>query len=252
MHSILSDGKNTYDEMIQSAIKKGLDEVGLSDHLCLRPVTWALKPEDIFRMAEEIERLKERYMDQITVRFGIEMDYLEGMEEEIKGAIESLPLDYVIGSVHFIGDWNFDTDKSQYSKWTNDQVYEMYYANVKKAAQSGLFDIIGHLDIIKKFQIYPESDQSRLVDETLQIIKAKNLVVELNTGGLDRPCADFTPSAAIIERCFQYQIPVTISSDAHRTDQVGRHFNEAHALLKDIGYAELARFENRRRSFFKL
>ncbi|WP_163716091.1 histidinol-phosphatase HisJ family protein [Mangrovibacterium lignilyticum] len=252
MHSILSDGKNNYEEMILAAIEKGLDEVGFSDHLCLKPVNWAISAVDLPVMVEQIEILRERYKSQIKVKFGIEMDYLEGMEDEISKVISSLPLDYVIGSVHFIGDWNFDTDKSLYGKWSNDHLYKMYYDLIQKAARSGLFDIIGHMDIIKKFRIYPETDQSPLIEDTLKIIKENNLVVELNTGGVDRPCAEFTPAPSIVERCYHHHIPMTLTSDAHRTDQVARHFKTAVDLLQKVGFEELVTFQARERNTLKI
>jgi len=247
MHSILSDGKNTYEEMILEGIEKGLEEIGLTDHVCLKPVPWAIAPVDLPVMTAQILELREKYNDRIKVRYGIEMDYFPEREKEIESLIKSLPLDYVIGSVHFIGDWNFDTDQSLYGKWSNDELYNIYFELIQLAAKSGLFDIIGHLDIIKKFRIYPESDQTRLVENTLKIIGENKLTVELNTGGLDRPCAEFTPSPAILDQCFQLNIPVTLSSDAHQAEQVARHFETAIDLLKRKGFRELVTFERRKR-----
>ncbi|SFE45799.1 histidinol-phosphatase HisJ family protein [Sunxiuqinia elliptica] len=247
MHSILSDGKQTYEEMIKKAIEIGLEEVGFSDHVCLKTVEWAVSPIDIPVMTEQILELREKFQDQITVRYGIEMDYFPGKEKEIQEIISQLPLDYVIGSVHFIGDWNFDTDKSLYGKWSNDELYHMYYELIQQAVKSGLFDTIGHLDIIKKFRVYPENDQSQLIEDTLKVIKQNGLVVELNTGGLDRPCAELTPSPEIVEQCYFHHIPMTISSDAHSTAQLARHYETALNLMKKIGFEEIVTFENRTR-----
>ena len=252
MHSILSDGKDSYEEMIKTAISLGLDEIGFSDHVCLRTVNWAIMPIDIPVMTEQILELREKYNSQIKVRYGIEMDYLPEMEQEIAETINRLPLDYVIGSVHFIGDWNFDSDKSLYGKWSNDELYHMYFELIQLAAQSGLFDTIGHLDIIKKFRVYPESDQSQLIDDTLKIIKNSNVVVELNTGGLDRPCAEFTPSPDLIERCYFHHIPMTISSDAHQKNQIARHYETALNLMKKIGFEEIVTFDNRNRKVLRI
>lgn len=252
MHSILSDGKNTYEEMILAGIEKGLEEIGLTDHVCLKPVPWAISPVDLPVMTTQIFELREKYSHRIKVRYGIEMDYFPGREDEIGALINTLPLDYVIGSVHFIGDWNFDTDRSLYGKWPNDDLYNIYFELIQLAAKSKLFDIIGHLDIIKKFRIYPESDQTRLFEDTLKIIGENNLTVELNTGGLDRPCADFNPSPAILKQCFQLNIPVTLSSDAHQTGQVARHFEIAVNLLRETGFRELVTFERRKRGTIRI
>jgi histidinol-phosphatase (PHP family) len=252
MHSILSDGKYPYEQMVQQAILKGLDEIGFSDHVCLKPVDWSIRIEDIPVMTMQILDLQEKYKDQIKIRYGIEMDYLPGYEDEIRDLIDSLPLDYVIGSVHFIGDWNFDTDQSFYGKWTNDNLYERYFHLIQKAAQSDLFDIIGHIDIIKKFRIYPETNQDKLFEETIKIIKAHNLVVELNTGGLDRPCHEFTPGPKLLELCYDHHVQVTLSSDAHTIAQIARHYSEAIALLLQVGFTEIIGFKNRNRRLIKL
>jgi len=252
MHSILSDGKNTYEEMIQQAIQKGLAEIGFSDHICLKPVDWAIQLEDIPVMTQQIQEMKTKYKNLIQIRYGLEVDYFPGFEEAIGDLINSLPVDYVIGSVHFIGDWNFDTDQSLYGKWTNNKLYEKYFHLVQKAAQSGLFDVIGHLDIIKKFRVYPETNQDKLFEETIEIIKANNLVVELNTGGFDRPCHEFFPNHRILELCYQHHVPVTLSSDAHQAIQIARHYPEGIALLKQIGYSELYGFNHRVRRPIKI
>jgi histidinol-phosphatase (PHP family) len=252
MHSILSDGKDSYEEMVLVAISKGLDEIGFSDHVCLKPVDWTIRLEDIPVMTRQILDLKSKYQDQIQIRYGIEMDYFPGYEDELKELIDQIPVDYVIGSVHFIGDWNFDTDQSLYGKWSNNHLYEKYFSLVQQAARSGLFDIIGHLDIIKKFRIYPETSQDELFENTIQIVKANNMVVELNTGGMDRPCAEFTPGPKLLELCYQHHVPVTISSDAHHSAQIARHFDAATAMLSQIGYTEIVGFNNRIRRIIRL
>jgi histidinol-phosphatase (PHP family) len=252
MHSILSDGKDSYEEMVRLAISKGLDEIGFSDHVCLKPVDWAISLIDIPVMTEQILDLRLKYQGQINIRYGIEMDYIPGQETELNELIESIPLDYVIGSVHFIDDWNFDTDQSFYGKWPNDQLYEEYFELIQQASASGLFDIIGHLDIIKKFRIYPESNQDKLFEDTVKLIKKHNLVVELNTGGIDRPCAEFTPGPKLLEMCYRHDVPVTLSSDAHSATQIARHFESAVDLLIQIGYNEVVGFKNRDRRMIRL
>jgi histidinol-phosphatase (PHP family) len=251
-HSILSDGQNTYEEMILTGIEKGLEEIGLTDHVCLKMVPWAVSPVDLPVMTAQIIELREKYSSRIKVRYGIEMDYFPGREDEIESVINSLPLDYVIGSVHFIGDWNFDGDHSLYGKWSNDELYNIYFELVQLAARSHLFDIIGHIDVIKKYRVFPESDQTRLFENTLKVIRENNMTVELNTGGHDRPCTDFFPCQVILKQCFLQDIPVTLSSDAHQASQIARHFESALSVLRKTGFRELATFNRRKRSFIRI
>ncbi len=247
MHTVLSDGKNDHEEMVLSAIDKGLDEIGFSDHVCIKPVTWAMSAVDLPVMTNQIMAVRERFQNKITIRYGMEMDYFPGKEAELKQIIDSVPVDYVIGSVHFIDDWNFDTDQSLYGKWSNDELYAMYFRIVQQAVSSGLFDVIGHLDIIKKFRVYPESDLTELFEETIRLIAANKLVVELNTGGADRPCGEFTPGRMLLEMCYRHQVEITLGSDSHQRSQVARHYETAIDLLKEIGYTEIVAFENRQR-----
>ncbi len=251
-HSLLSDGATSYEQMVLGAIEKGLDEIGLSDHVCLKPVVWAMQEVDLPVMTRQILEIRERYSHLINIRYGIEMDYFEGKEAEIGRIIAFLPLDYVIGSVHFIGDWNFDGDHSFYGKWSNDELYTIYFGLVQKAARSGLFDTVGHLDLIKKFGVFPESDLTSLYEETAAVIRQAGMVVELNTGGLDKPCAEFYPGPRWLEILRAYDIPVTLSSDAHHPAQIARHYQQAVHLLKKSGYHEVVRFHHRKRSLVKI
>jgi len=252
MHTVLSDGGSVHEEYIQSALQKGIKEIGFTDHISLRPVSWALRADDYGTMIQSLDKIQHFLTENISVQFGIEVDYFPGREPEIADLIEKFPADYIIGSVHFLGDWNYDTDKSLYGKWSNDFLYRWYFETLKQAARSGLFDIIGHADLIKKFGIFPESNQTPLIRETIKVIKKYDLVIEVNTSGLDRPCREFYPSKTFIEICYSEGVPVTLGSDAHKFDEVGRYFKEAIAMLKNIGYKEIATFNKRDRLMIAL
>ncbi len=142
-HSILSDGACSYEEMTLAAIEKGLDEIGFCDHVCLKPVTWAMQEVDLPVMTSQIMEIREKYSHLISIRYGIELDYFPGKEEQLFRIINSLPLDYVTGSVHFIDDWNFDGDESFYGKWSNDQLYGIYFRLVQEAVKSRLLTLWG-------------------------------------------------------------------------------------------------------------
>jgi histidinol-phosphatase (PHP family) len=247
MHTTFSDGKSSYLSYLEVARKKDLAEIGFADHITLAPVDWCVKEIDFPVLRENLKNLCNNFSEDVQVRFGLEMDYFPGKEDELRQIITYFPVDYVIGSVHFIGDWNFDSDVSLYGKWSNNELYRMYFEHVQKAAKSGLFDIIGHFDLIKKFNCWPETDQLALFEETLKILKEANVVLELNTSGIDRPCKEFFPSREILALACKHGIQVTLGSDAHQPDQVARHFDSAIALLKEVGYTKITRFRNRQR-----
>ena len=118
MHTKLSDGRNTHEKMILSAIEKGFDEIGFSDHYCIKyRVHWAVNTEGIARLGKKIDRMREKFGDRINILFGLEADYFPEYEKEIGKALKEYDFDYVIGSVHFLNGWNYDTDKSRYPEF---------------------------------------------------------------------------------------------------------------------------------------
>lgn len=252
MHTYLSDGKKTHKEFVQSAINKGLDEIGFSDHFSILPTDWNTDKKDVSKMREAIEELKNTNNLPIKIKFGAEVDYIPGKEKEIEKLIHSLPLDYVIGSVHFIDDWNFDTSPDQFQGKDIEELYHKYFSLLKKAVETDLYDIVGHADLIKKFDHRLESKPVKLYEELIDSIKKMDMVVELNTNGVNKPCREFYPDRDFMELCKQYEIPVLISSDAHKPEQVGQYFDEAINQLKSMGYLEIATFTERKRKMTEL
>ncbi|HOY52842.1 MAG TPA: hypothetical protein PLX49_13765, partial [Prolixibacteraceae bacterium] len=100
--------------------------------------------------------------------------------------------------------------------------------------------------------VFPESDLTSLYEETAAVIRQAGMVVELNTGGLDKPCAEFYPGPRWLEILRAFDIPVTLSSDAHHPTQIARHYQQAVHLLKKSGYHEVVRFHHRKRSLVKI
>jgi len=123
---------------------------------------------------------------------------------------------------------------------------------VWEACASGLFDIIGHIDVIKKFGYKPQESLEQYWYKTARVLKQTGTCLELNTAGRDAPVGEFYPARRFLEICRAAGVPVTLGSDAHGPDQVGRHFAEGTALLKAAGYTELAVFTGRKRNGLRL
>lgn len=249
------------EEYVLRGIKIGLSQLGLSDHMPLihvDPATYypemAMPMDELPRYVEECLTLKERYKDQIDIRVGLEGDYIEGYETEIEHIITSYPWDYVIGSVHFLGEWDI-SDYRQTHNWEGKNiltVYEQYYDAVKKAAATGLYDIMGHIDVIKRFGYRPASDQSREVEalenSALVAVCDSGMAMELNASGLSKACEEMFPSKRMVGEAFKLGIPLTVGSDAHDPLRLGEHLDKARALLWDVGYRQLSVFEKRKRT----
>jgi len=248
-HSVYSDGKSTYKENLNQAVKKGLKEFGFSDHLCIHYPDWGIRKKDIGNIIHEITEIKNSNQFPINIKFGLEVDYIEDREEETKQMIDLFPLDYVIGSIHYVGEWNFDTKSSDYKSKNIDKFYAEYFRLLKKAAKSGLFDIMGHIDVVKKFNYLPSYNLKEIYKETASVFYESDIVIEVNSSGKDKPCKEFYPSDDFLRICFEKNVPVTLGSDAHHALDIGRYFPEVIQKLKNMGYNKLASFENRKRSF---
>ena len=166
--------------------------------------------------------------------------------------IEPLPLDYRIGSIHHVDLEPIDMDDSYWSSKSEaerDQAYLKYWGLVREMAESGLFDIAGHLDLPKKFGFYPTVAVAPAIDAALDAIAGHDLVVECNTAGYGKVCADSYPSLEILKKCRQRDIPVTLSSDGHIPVHILYEFEKGLARLQEAGFATVAPFRERERWF---
>jgi histidinol-phosphatase (PHP family) len=241
-------------EYVAAAIAAGLNEIGLSDHAPIyhfgedphpQPRT-AMSQLELPNYVREMAEIRDRYAGQITVRLGVESDYVLGWEAHYRTLWSQYPLDYVIGSVHWLDRWSIFWKERPGSR-TAEEIYEEYLLTTQAAARSGAYDIIGHLDCIKTEGHLPDPGITPLLEETVRVIAEAGVAVELNTSGWRKRIGDCYPRPGLLEVCQHYGVPVTLGSDAHEPGQVASHFGDAVALLKQVGYRELATFAQRKR-----
>ena len=259
VHSTWSDGKKSLEEMAEAAVEAGLDELGFSDHYVLpedrKKLPWSMDPDKLSLYVEEVESLAEKFSDKIKIKLGLEVDYLRETAYEVKEIIKSFPFDYIIGSVHAVGDFTIDYKAGHWenlSQKEKDRIIKDYWELIKELAESGLCDFMAHMDLVKKFNIYPSCDISDEISKALDAISKNNLAFEVNTSGLYKPCKEIYPSMYIIKECFSRNIPVLINSDAHSPGEIIRSFDEAKKILKETGYKEAVTYEKRERFFYPL
>lgn len=241
------------EEFVEVALSRGLAEIGFSAHLPITIPTdekLTLELGELDLLAERVEKLREQFGGRITVRLAGEADYIPGSEAEISRVIGRHPLDYVIGSVHFIGDWGVDNpgNTAEYERRDVRLAYEQYFALLQQAVETGLFDIIGHLDLMKVFGYRPPGGYFDMAQGVLRAIAARNLCIDVNMGGLDKPVGEAYPSQELLTECCRLGIGATLGSDSHRPEQVGRYFDRAVDALRSAGYREIALFDRRRRT----
>jgi histidinol-phosphatase (PHP family) len=238
------------EEYAQKAISAGLVEIGFSDHA---PFVHMVDPRVTMSMDQlpeyyrMMESTRSRFHHELVIKSGIEADFIPGFESQTKKIINDYPYDYVIGSVHFIKDWGFD-DPDQRLRWDQtdvNTVYHDYYALLRQAAQSGLFDIMAHVDLPKKFGHRPSENMRNEVLFTADVFKEARVAIEINTAGLRKPVNEMYPALEWLKIYASAGVPLTFGSDAHQPEDVGRDFDQARRLALEAGYTESVVFRAR-------
>jgi len=226
---------------VEKAILRGLKEIGFSDHA---PCKDGFDPSHRMEMHEfenyilQIERLRESY-PELSIKAGIEADIYPGFEESLLFLKESYPIDYVIGSVHYVNDYFvFDKNPVNVTKEKREKIIRGYFNLLNFGVSSGLINIIGHFDVVKwNFMDVKDcilSEAYLFLEDVAR--KYPHVMIELNTSGYRRQTKEPFPGKEIIESASENNIPVVIGSDAHRPEHVGLNFDSAEKLLSDSGY----------------
>jgi histidinol-phosphatase (PHP family) len=239
------------DEYIQTALKQGMSEICFTDHI---PLPNGLDPdhrmvlEEVDSYLSLIDSARNRYRD-LSILTGIEADFIDGHESYLDDFISSYSFDLVIMSVHFIKHWprNQWVFNFSYTSQSIKHKYHDYFETMVRGIRSGLFDIVGHLDLIKRPGYPVLNSNPEDVENILEAVTQQGMSVELNTSGLRKPIEDCYPSREIMKRVLERGIPVTLGSDAHSPDQVGFSFDDLSVWLETRNQVKWARYDNRKR-----
>lgn len=253
-HTTWSDGEATPAAMLAEAGRTGLAEIGFSDHLTLHPsfpsVNWSLAEDELGPYVGEVLALAAAAPPSgPAVRLGLEADYVPASVGRLRTLLAAHPFDYVIGSVHFVGDFPVDAEASRWealSPGRRDETWAAYWRAVAEMAGTRLFDIAGHLDLPKKFGHRPSADLTAARDAALDALAVAGMTIELNTSGWSYPAAEAYPAPAILRSARERDIPVVVTADAHRPAHLSRDFDRASRCLREAGYDSVVRFRGRR------
>ncbi len=246
-HTYYCDGKNSLEEMVKSATDKGMRAIGFSGHSFTEfDQSYCMSEESTQKYIAEIKALKEKYRGKLDVYCGIEKDYYSD--------IDTSPFDYVIGSVHYVkkGEKYLDVDMSEEDFCNSvSQVYggdfyafcKDYYKNIADVYNKTKCDIIGHFDLVTKFnegnKLFDETNKRYValainaVDELLK----NNVIFEINTGAISRgyKTAPY-PARFILERIFEKGGSIILSGDTHSADTLCYAFDYAAKYIKSVGF----------------
>jgi histidinol-phosphatase (PHP family) len=246
--------RENIDRYLNAAEAAGITELGCAEHVYrftealdvwAHPFweEWAL--DDIDRYCEVV--------GESPIRLGLEADFVPGAEDRLEGLISARPFDFVVGSVHFIGDRSIDAE--EFTIWDErsdpDEIWRRYFEMIAQAVRSGLFDILAHPDLVKvwgRASRLPSRDLRFFYEPAIEAIAESDIAVEVSTAGIRKEVAEIYPAPAFMEMCVEAGASFALSSDAHEPDQIGFEYPRALEFLERYGVGELTVFESRRPS----
>jgi len=236
----------------ESAADKGIAELGVAEHVYRFTDALEVWDHELWRdnATDDLTDYCGWVKEETDLKLGIEADFIPGREDRMAALLDGRPWDYVVGSIHFLGDGALDYDK--YDVWTRadsaDRVWRTYFEWLAEAATCGLYDVLAHPDLVKHWgaqRPWPERDLRFYYDIAMEAIAASGIAVELSTAGLRKPVGELYPSEAFLEMVVDAGNPIVLSSDAHTPEAIGYGYEQAVAQLERLGVTELGVFEGR-------
>ena len=244
--------ESNVDRYLEAAREAGIKELGVSEHVYRFQQSLALWRHPFWKRhaVDDLDAYCE-FVRSTPLRLGLELDYVPGSEQQAEELLSAHDFDYVVGSVHFVGEGAVDME--EFGIWAQEvppeKVWRGYFEAVARAARSGLFDILAHPDLVKVWGPgrEPEGDPRGYYEPAVEAIAETGIAVEVSTAGLRKPVGEIYPAPAFAEMCAEAGAAFALSSDAHQPEQVGFEYEQALSLLGSVGVTEICVFEGRQR-----
>ena len=243
------------DRYRETAESRGVAELGVSEHIHRFTAALDVWQHPFWRQSaqDDLDRYVEFVREETDLRLGIEADYIRGTEDRMANLLDAHEWDYVLGSVHFLGehavDFDDETDIWRYEA-SAERVWRRYFEAIAESALTGLYDVITHPDLVKiwgKARPAPSKDPRYFYEPAVEAMLEAGVAMEVSTAGLRKPVGEIYPAREFLEMAVDAGIPIALSSDAHRPEHLAYGYEEAVKLLTDCGVTEIAVFEKRER-----
>ena len=239
---------NAVEPFVEAAQRAGIDEIGFTEHIYYFKQTRSLwtvpyhTERCVYDLDAYVHAIVEARGRGLPVKLGLEVDYVPGREDETGRLLEPYPWDYLLGSIHYVDGLGVDAEPRMIDRVGVEEAWRRYFDTLAGAAESGLFDSLSHPDLVKIFGARAEAfDYGPVADA----IAESGVAVEVSTAGLHKPVRELYPHPDFLAAAHERGVPVTLGSDAHMPDVVGRDFDLALELLRSAGYETITVFEQR-------
>jgi len=247
------DGEGELEAFVEAAIEQGFTALGFSEHMPPPArYQYPMSPDSVTavgmfdRYVEEATKLQAAYRDDLPVLVGVETEYLPDEETYLADFIDQYPFDYVVGSVHFVGGIGFDYSREWYEQAAQacggyERLAVEYYRMVRGLLAMNVTDVLGHLDLVKKYAPQPIAGQvvEQAERDTLEAALKAAVILEVNPRGLIKPCKQVYPRTGLLVEARHLGIPATFGDDSHAPGEVGARLEVAAEAMRDAGYTSV-------------
>jgi histidinol-phosphatase (PHP family) len=234
------------ERFVEAAAERGVDEIGFSEHVYYFEQTrrlWSV-PYQVERCHHDLDRYVDAVVEAKTcgypVKLGLEVDYQPGREEETAELLEPYPWDYLIGSIHYLDGQGIDAEPSLVGEVGEEEAWRRYYETLGEAARSGLFDTLAHPDLVKMYGAELDWDWGSVADSL------DGVCVEVSSAGLHKRHGKLYPSPRLLAAARARGLRITLASDAHAPQKVGRDLDRAIEHAREAGYDSVTVFDRRK------
>ncbi len=253
VHSSFSvDAEPSVAQVCRRASELGMSFIYITDHFDHNPLDRGAGRLDPILYRDELVRQRELWRGKVELRIGIEVSEPHVYRDEFRRLLEIVPLDVVIGAVHWLpGVPVYPEDEEFFRSTPPEKAYTAYFREVLRMMEFGGFDVLAHIDFIKRKAVrfygpFNWEEYRGLVVPVLEAAVERGIALEVNTSGLRRPCGETCPTSGMLR---EYRRlggrMVTVGSDAHRTDDIGSGFHEALREIRAAGFDEITFFRGR-------
>ena len=259
----------------EAAKKRGLNEIGITEHAHTFPEFEDLYYEDLILDDSFVGSFQKKWLKTNKFKHTID-DYFNFMaklreygyeakigievcnfqnQAKVREILDKYPFDYVIGSIHFIRGWAYDSEeiKAEWQQHSLEDIYEWYTQEIEHLCAGGLYDVLGHPFNIRLYKYFPDFDVTPYLLRAVQALKKADMGIDVNTGTYYRyPVQEISPYGDFLKLAKEYELPIIISSDAHKPEDCGAYIDDAIKYVKEYGYIEGITFNKRKRTMVPL
>lgn len=252
-HSPDADLHATMEAYAQKAVQMGYHGLGFTDHLEFDPDDDGFGYFDYDRYSRDIDAVRQKYAGRLSIYKGVEISFQTEFSEEPKKYLRGKDFDFLIGAVHFVGRCPFHMGDRYFKGKKPEEAFRPYFEEVRRTVESGIFDVLGHFDHLKRYSIpcygsYSAEPYAEQIESILRTLAGTPMALEINASGFRQSFKEPFPSLEILKTFVrQGGRSVTLGSDSHALVQFGVGMAESAMLAGDADLKETVYFSSRQR-----